>query len=561
MLNDCLLDSIENPRLLKLKEKTLPFRFNIMYVRGSSDAIRVADAVSRHPTDDEPGDIGTGSVEGAARAFATLQADNVESVSWRKVVECATVDEECVALARQIIDGFPEDKRSLPKILQPYWGMRDELYVIDMVPFKGRKMLIPSRLRPSVLEGLHAANQGVTGMLANARDRFFWPGLDAAVRLLRQQCRQCNEQAPSQAAEPPVSSPQPRVPFEQVVTDLCNLAGHLFLIYADRFSGWVEVERLRTNNFQLTKEVFLRWFRTYGVPEEVASDGGPPFNAHAYKTFLRNWDIRMRLSSAHYPQSNGRAEAAVKSVKRILLGNINSTTGDLNTDSAARAIMTHRNTPSQDTGVSPAVMLFGRPLKDHLPRLNQKLREEWETIADRREDALARRVTTVCPKRELQPLVVGDAVQIQNQTGNRPNKWNTTGIISEVLPNRQYNVITDGSRRITLRNRRFLKKIMPVCRKTFTDDDSPPHPTMNEEQSRPLIDPVASDPYIAPVESPNEGGPTSEVVTSELNPPDNSTQQTRSISPDSTSGTRRGTRERAPRKLFNARMDGKYHDY
>ena len=119
-----------------------------------------------------------------------------------------------------------------------------------------------------------------------------------------------------------------------------------------------------------------------------------------------------------------------------------------------------------------------------------------------------------------------------------------------------------GLTKQTIQRDYILKKIMPVCRKTFTDDDSPPpHPTMNEEQSRPLIDPVASDPYIAPVESPNEEGPTSEVVTSELNPPDNSTQQTRSISPDSTSGTRRGTRERAPRKLFNARMDGKYHDY
>ena len=188
VLNDRSLDSIENPRLLKLKEKTLPFKFDILHVPGSSDAIRVADAVSRHPTTDAPEDTGIETVDGAARAFATLQADDVESISWRKVVECAAVDEECVSLARQIIDGFPEDKCSLPKILQPYWGMRNELYVVDMVPFKGRKMLIPSKLRPSVLEGLHAANQGVTGIMANARDRFFWPGLDAAVRLLRQQC-------------------------------------------------------------------------------------------------------------------------------------------------------------------------------------------------------------------------------------------------------------------------------------------------------------------------------------------------------------------------------------
>ena len=54
VLNDRSLDSIENPRLLKLKEKTLPFKFNIMHVPGSSDAIRVADAVSRHPTTDAP---------------------------------------------------------------------------------------------------------------------------------------------------------------------------------------------------------------------------------------------------------------------------------------------------------------------------------------------------------------------------------------------------------------------------------------------------------------------------------------------------------------------------
>ena len=53
-----------------------------------------------------------------------------------------------------------------------------------------------STLLSQVLERLHATNQGVTGMLANTRD-FFWPDLDldAAVRKMRLQCRQCNEQA------------------------------------------------------------------------------------------------------------------------------------------------------------------------------------------------------------------------------------------------------------------------------------------------------------------------------------------------------------------------------
>ena len=107
---------------------------------------------------------------------------------------------------------------------------------------------------PHVLDGLHAANQGATGMLANARDRFFWPGLDAAIHQLRLQCRQCNETAPSQRTEPLIITPPPEYPFQQAVSDFCDIEGHTFLIYADRFSGWVEVERLATKYVSESRE-------------------------------------------------------------------------------------------------------------------------------------------------------------------------------------------------------------------------------------------------------------------------------------------------------------------
>ena len=56
-------------------------------------------------------------------------------------------------------------------------------------------------------------------------------------------------------------------------------------------------------------------------------------------------------------------------------------------------------------------------------------------------------------------------MQIQNQTGNKPKKWYATGVVAECLPNRQYRIIVDGSRRMTLRNRKFLRRIEPVCRR------------------------------------------------------------------------------------------------
>ena len=88
--------------------------------------------------------------------------------------------------------------------------------------------------------------------------------------------------------------------------------------------------------------------------------------------------------------------------------------------------MTHRNTPTQESGISPAIMLFGRSLRDHLPRVNRDLRPEWNVIADSRERALAKRALKdiEAGKRELKPLSIGDSVQLQNQTGNHPIQAN-----------------------------------------------------------------------------------------------------------------------------------------
>ena len=224
--------------------------------------------------------------------------------------------------------------------------------------------------------------------------------------------------------------------IQHTATDLFQLQGHTFLVYADRYTGWVEVYKPVNTNFKTLKHVFTHWFMSFGSPVELSSDGGPPFNSAEYAEFLRKWNVSMRKSSVSYPQSNGRAEAAVKSAKRILEGNINPVTGQLDTDLATKAMLNHRNTPNQETGISPAVALYGYPLKDHLPR-HGPFRQEWQEILDARDTAHARRhLRPVKDPRALQSLTVGDAVQIQNQSGNKPNKWHNTGVITESLQHR-----------------------------------------------------------------------------------------------------------------------------
>ena len=53
-----------------------------MHVPGGSNAMKVADALSRHPVSCNDPDYAYNAVEEVARVYAVTQSDNVESVTW-----------------------------------------------------------------------------------------------------------------------------------------------------------------------------------------------------------------------------------------------------------------------------------------------------------------------------------------------------------------------------------------------------------------------------------------------------------------------------------------------
>lgn len=57
----------------------------------------------------------------------------------------------------------------------------------------------------------------------------------------RERCSDCNRNAPSQDATPPLLSPPPSTPFEAVFADFFDYGGHHYLVVGDRLSGWVEI--------------------------------------------------------------------------------------------------------------------------------------------------------------------------------------------------------------------------------------------------------------------------------------------------------------------------------
>ena len=473
IFEDRTLDEIPNTRLFRIKQRTLPWYFRILYMPGSTNA--AADAASRHPLPNYEVQLNTKEdlYEESITMAIHQEAEDLTTLAWETIVNETVKDPVLSELNRAIANGFVGAYNNI----QPYMRFKDSFYVHNGAIMFNDRVVIPGSLRKLVLRSLHAAHQGVSTMLMRAQAIVYWPGMSKDLHDIRAGCKDCNQNAPSQATLPSEPSNPPLTPFEQIFSDFFQFAGFHYLVVGDRLSGWCEVFPTPTGSSSSGARGLVkclrRLFSTFGVPQELSSDGGPEFTASLTKDFLHRWGVKHRQSSAYNPSSNGRAEVAVKCAKRLLRANVDHT-GSLNSDNFLRAIMILRNTPDADCNVSPAQILFGRPLRDNLlfsHRLQKyaypSMSGVWKRAWRSKEDALRSRFIRNsedynAKSRSLPPLKIGDNCLVQNCHGNYPKKWGLSGTVVETLPHQKYVIKIDGSGRVTTRNRRHLKVYTPA---------------------------------------------------------------------------------------------------
>ena len=65
---------------------------------------------------------------------------------------------------------------------------------------------------------------------------------------------------------------------------LCVRLNH-FTIRPDAYVGYSVVEFVGSTSEKATIPIFRRVFDTYGVPKEIKSDNGSPFNSHKFEEY------------------------------------------------------------------------------------------------------------------------------------------------------------------------------------------------------------------------------------------------------------------------------------
>ena len=271
--------------------------------------------------------------------------------------------------------------------------------------------------------------------------------MNAEIRDFVSQCSVCNTLRPEQCREELKPHELPTRPWSKVGTDLFTFDGKNYIVTVDYYSNFIEMDKLSDTTSKTAIETLKKQFARHGIPDILVSDNGPQYSSDEFRQFAKHWEFRHITSSPRHPQSNGKAESAVKICKTILKK------AQLAQNDVYLALLDHRNTPTEQTYSSPAQRLFGRRTRTLLPVSPKLLKPEIQTnvmtklaTARAQQASHYNKVSQTLP--EIQP---GEVVRLK-LPGN--STWSQAICKGEVAP-RSYEVECNG--RTYRRNRKDLR--------------------------------------------------------------------------------------------------------
>jgi Integrase zinc binding domain len=242
---------------------------------------------------------------------------------------------------------------TLPEFLRPYTTSTDELTVAGPFVFKGSRVVVPFGARDDVIARLHKSHNGTIACLRRARETVYFPGISNAIKQTVSQCFVCQRDLTETSKLPLQSHSTPSRPRQRVSTDIFTHSGIDYLLCVDYLSGYFEIDRLPSKSSKDVIYTLRQQFARHGIPEVVISDNSP-FGSDEFSAFALKWEFEHQASSPNYPQSNGWAENAVKTAKRIMRRAAESGTDPM------LALLEWRNTPTETSNVTPTLVMFGR---------------------------------------------------------------------------------------------------------------------------------------------------------------------------------------------------------
>ena len=231
--------------------------------------------------------------------------------------------------------------------------------------------MVPKSMRSETLSKIHQGHQGIVKCRQRVSMAVWWPGISKEIESLVKSCQVCQKMT-TPSRQPLLQSSLPDYPFERVASDLFEIKGVTYLMLVDYFSRYIEVNKLSSTTSASVITALKSSFSRYGIPSVLMSDNGPQYSSKEMKQFAELYGFQHLTSSPHYTQSNGLAERAVKTAKRLLE----------ESPDPYLALLSYRTTPLPWCWLSPAELLMGRRIRTDVPQLEELFVPSWEYMRD-----------------------------------------------------------------------------------------------------------------------------------------------------------------------------------
>ena len=417
----------------------------------------VADMLSRLPIEDK--DKSTTPIE----YVKLMNSIELFDFSFKNIQSEYSKDQDLKILTKYLKFGWVKGSNECKE----YSSFKNDLSIYNGVILYNNRILIPPKLRDSVLSVLHSGHCGIVAMKAEARISVWWPSINSEIEELTKSCDLCCKNFKSSKPQT-LSWTFPSRPWSRVHIDYCGpIEGKQFLILVDPYTKFIDVHYTSTTTSSKTIELLRKSFANFGIPDTIVSDNAPYFVSEEIKHFYKKNGIKLINPAPYNPSSNGMAERAVRTFKE---GMQKFKDDSLNTR-VTRFLYNYRRTIHSITNKSPSELMFNRQFKSPLSMCKPDLvREEEDKILDKSKNFLS---TKKCEN----SFELNQAVYVKNF--GIGSKW-VAGEIIEVLGCRNYyiNIFDHGNIKV----KRHASQIMPRYNLNMTENKSLDNDSISNNQ-------------------------------------------------------------------------------
>ena len=128
--------------------------------------------------------------------------------------------------------GWPHQRRQVPRLARRYWDFRDKLSTDDGMLLKGPRLIIPGELQEEYLSHLHEGHLSESKVQENAKQHMYWTGIDVDIDDYTKRSQKCIKR--SQVPKEPLQAHDIREgPWRKLGIDYFAFDGNSYVLICE----------------------------------------------------------------------------------------------------------------------------------------------------------------------------------------------------------------------------------------------------------------------------------------------------------------------------------------